>query len=73
MEVQSTFSKAIKIQELLKTVSNNRHALMESFLKAYLASVMDKDTNLEELIKRVKLIENWSKDGMSVAWHFEVM
>lgn len=61
------------IDKLFKEVAENRTKIIDDFLKTYVASRLDWFKEKPERIRRIKLIEQRSNDGLTLTYWIEMM
>ncbi len=59
-----------QVTEVMKEISQKRDEIKEEFTKAYLAAIIPEGVPFEDFIQKIELVEQWSRDRMSVNWYF---
>ncbi len=57
-----------KIADILQDITIRREQIKEDWVKAWLTVNLPKDVPLDWLINNVEMVEQWSKDRLTVTW-----
>jgi ferritin len=60
------------ISRLVKEVSNNRAKIIDSFLEMFVASRLEWFKEKPERLRRIKLVEQRSNDGLRITYSIEM-
>ena len=61
------------ITNLVKEISEKRAEIIDSFLKMFVASRLEWFKEKPERLRRIKLVEERSKDGLKTTYRIEMM
>lgn len=61
------------IEKLVKEVSEKRAEIIDNFLKMFVASRLEWFKEKPERLRRIKLIEERSNDGLKTTYRIEIM